>query len=395
MSGRSMERESYSEFSRRIHAATGGRRIPVTATIEVTRRCNNRCVHCYTNLPAGDAVAQREEMSLDEHRRLLDELAKLGTLWLLYTGGEPFLRKDFITIYKDAKRRGFLITIFTNGTLLDDATASVLADWRPFAIEITLYGHTRETYERVSRVPGSFERCREGVRRMVERGLPLRLKSTVFRENVHELGAMKKWAEKLGVEFRFDAMINPRIDGGMQPLSSRLSPAEIVELDIGDEKRIQEWGDFCARHPVTKGVEGSGLLYSCGAAWNTLMVDPSGRIFPCGMIRQAPYDFVSGRVENAWHGHLLSLRTALATRTTRCTRCGLAAMCGMCPAYGFLENGDPEEPVDFLCHVAHLRAYALRMEIPPHGDCPYCPGGDHYDEIRRELMHLGALVVGG
>ena len=76
------------------------------------------------------------------------------------------------------------------------------------------------------------------------------------------------------------------------------------------------------------------------------------------------------------------------TRQTKCVACEIKAMCGMCPANGELENRDPEEPVDFLCQVAHLRAYALGIPIPPHGDCEYFKGGNRYDELMRWLVAL-------
>ncbi len=108
-------------------------------------------------------------------------------MWLLFTGGEIFARKDFLDIYTHAKKRGLLITLFTNGTQITPAIADYLADWRPFAIEITLYGRTRETYERLTRVPGSFDRCMRGIRLLKERGLPLKLKTVAVTINRHEM----------------------------------------------------------------------------------------------------------------------------------------------------------------------------------------------------------------
>ena len=126
------------------------------------------------------------ELSTDELRRIIDEIADAGCLWLLFTGGEIFARKDFLEIYTHAKQRGLLISLFTNGTQVTPAIADYLAVWRPFAIEITLYGRTRETYERLTGVPGSFDRCMRGIRLLKERGLPLKLKSVAVTINRHE-----------------------------------------------------------------------------------------------------------------------------------------------------------------------------------------------------------------
>ena len=173
-----METVSYGAFSQSFHERTMRQHLPLNATIEVTRRCPLTCVHCYNNLPMSDHEASSSELSYQELCRILDEMAEAGCLWLLFTGGEIFARRDFLDIYTYAKRKGFLITLFTNGTLITPRIADYLAVWRPFAIEITLYGRTRDTYERLTGVPGSYDKClkdlllerRLAPRRQVRRG---------------------------------------------------------------------------------------------------------------------------------------------------------------------------------------------------------------------------------
>ena len=106
-----------------------------------------------------------------------------GCRWLLLTGGEPFLRPDFLDIYTNANKKGLLLTLFTNGTLLTPRSADLLAERRPFAIEITLYGATQQTYERITGIPGSYARCRRGIDLLLERNLPLKLKTMVMTLN--------------------------------------------------------------------------------------------------------------------------------------------------------------------------------------------------------------------
>src|SRR3990170_6933236 len=166
-----METVSYGVFSQTFHERTMRLQLPLSGTIEVTRRCPLTCVHCYNNLPMADAEARRAELTCDEHCRILDELAEAGCLWLLYTGGEIFARRDFLDIYTYAKKKGFLLTLFTNGTLVTPRVADHLAAWRPFAIEITLYGRTKQTYERLTGIPGSYEQCMRGIHLLKERGL--------------------------------------------------------------------------------------------------------------------------------------------------------------------------------------------------------------------------------
>jgi len=380
----------YTEFSKRIHGRISPTsRQPANATIEVTRRCNLACIHCYNNLAPGDPEARAQELSLEEHQRILDEIAHAGTLWILFTGGEVFARADFLDIYRYAKQKGFLITLFTNGIAINESRADVLAEWRPFAIEITLYGHTQETYERLTGMAGSFARVRKTVDILLERGLPLRLKTVVLKENRHELSAMKEYAEKLGVEFKFDAMINPRLDGSLAPLATRLDPIEVVALDLQDRKRLEAWDQFCEHfHGPAQPQGREDRLYHCGGAVNSFSISPYGELGLCGFSQNDLFDLREGSFEEGWDSFLGKVVERHAKTVTKCTACHLKALCGMCPACGELENGDPEEPVDFLCHVAHLRAHILELEIPSHGECEYCPGGRHHKLLLSELQKL-------
>ncbi|PYV81622.1 MAG: radical SAM/SPASM domain-containing protein, partial [Acidobacteria bacterium] len=114
---------SYGEFSLGLHRYFGDKRVPVEASLEMTRRCPLECQHCYNNLPMSDLAARNRELSKEEYEQLLTELADMGVIWLLFTGGEIFARKDFLEIYTFAKQKGFLITLFTNGILINEKIA--------------------------------------------------------------------------------------------------------------------------------------------------------------------------------------------------------------------------------------------------------------------------------
>ncbi len=370
-----MEQIPYADFSGRMHKESAAARTPLSGSIEVTRRCPLRCVHCYNNLPAHDKVRSRE-LTYEEHCRILDELAEAGCLWLLYTGGEIFLRTDFLGIYAYAKKKGLLITLFTNGVLINREIADCLAEWPPFMIEITLYGQTRQTYERVTGVSGSYERCLAGIELLRERALPLRLKTVVLTINKHELEGMRSFAKGLGLEFRFDAMVNARLDQSPGPLAVRVQPEEAIELDLADHRVVTQWKTFATRF---KGpVHGPGNwdnLFHCGAGVSSFSIDPYGDLQACGFCAGDGWNLRLGRFREGWENTIKQARSKKITRVTRCTRCEIKALCGMCPAMGELENGDPEEPVEYLCHTAHLRTKALGLSVPLHGDCPYCETG--------------------
>lgn len=368
-----METLRYTDFSQALHQRLLTQRLPTSGSLEVTRRCPSKCVHCYNSLPLGDQEAQSRELSFEEHCRILNALAEAGCLWLLFTGGEIFAREDFLDIYTYAKQRGFLITLFTNGMLMNPEIADYLAEWRPFSIEVSLYGITQETYERVTRTPGSYEKCMRGIQLIRQRGLPLKLKTMAVTLNKHEIWEMQEFVEgKLGLEFRFDAMINPCLDCSQSPLAVRLSPQEVVELDLQDPKRAKEWRRFAERFNGPVHAPGRfDELYHCGGGMNSFAIDPYGMLGTC-VLSYNGYNLRSGSFREGWENYLFHLRQKKITRLTKCIHCEIKAMCGMCPANGELESRDAEEPVDFLCRVAHLRAKALGFPIKPHGECEYC-----------------------
>jgi radical SAM protein with 4Fe4S-binding SPASM domain len=385
-----LEALSYSDWSLGIHNLSVTKRVPIGAAIEITRRCNNSCAHCCNNLPLKDQSARQKELSAKEHFRILDEIAAAGCLWVLFTGGEIFARKDFLDIYSHAKRQGFLITLFTNGTLITPDIADYLVEWPPFYIEITLYGRTRQTYEEVTGIPGSYDRCLQGIRLLTERNLPLKLKTMALTLNRHEIWQMKHFVEEdLGLEFRFDALINPRYDCSQSPLEVRLTPVEAVELDLLDPKRVAEWKNFAIKFGgPPNSPEEARQLWRCGGGLNAFAVDPYGLLRMCSLSQDDAYDLRQGNFQQGWEQALYKLRQKRITRQTKCVTCGIRSMCGMCPANAQLECMDAEAPVDFLCQVAHLRAYCFGIPVPPHGDCEYCEGGSRHQEIMQKINKI-------
>jgi radical SAM protein with 4Fe4S-binding SPASM domain len=264
----------------------------------------------------------------------------------------------------------------------------MLVNWRPFSIEITLYGYTRQTYERLTGIPGSHARCMRGIRLLLDRGLPLSLKTVAVSTNRHELDDMRRFAEEeLGVEFKFDTDINPRIDCSQSPLAVRLTPEEAVALDLEHPKRGEEWVRF-AHQVDAEELPPADEVYQCGGGVQTFAIDPYGRLSICVLSEAHKYDLRGGTFIDGWNGFVLHQRLKKITRPTKCTGCAMKAMCGMCPANGELENGDPEAPVDYLCRVAHLRSMTLGIPVTPHGDCEYCEGGSGHAALAASASRL-------
>jgi radical SAM protein with 4Fe4S-binding SPASM domain len=347
---------SYVQFGERLNRQVLEKRIPVNGSIELTFRCNLRCAHCYCNLPASEQDAINNELKTEEILRIFDQIADAGCLWLLITGGEPLLRKDFFETYIYAKKKGFLITLFTNGTLMTPEIADHLTEWPPHSVEITLYGATRSTYEKITGVPGSFERCKKSIDLLLERKLPLELKTMAMTLNHDEVFQIKEFAEGLGVKFRFDPVLNSRLDGSKAPCNLRLSPEEVIDLDLGDEKRVKEWQRFCEKFI---GPHPSDYLFVCGAGLSNFHIDPYGQMTACLMTRFREYDLRRGSFAEGWYQWMPEFLKLKPTGDYPCGKCDLIALCGQCPGWAWLEHASPESPVDYLCQIAHLRAQAF------------------------------------
>lgn len=339
----------YGDFSKRLHSSVVKDRIPIGGSIDLTNHCNLDCVHCYIR-EAGSADA----LDTAQLCRVLDEIAAAGCLWLLLTGGEPLIRKDFRDIYKHAHGNGMLINLFTNATLMTEEMADFLAERPPFAAEVSLYGMSEETYSAVTGVSGAFDRCMDGIRMLNDRGIPLRLKSMILTLNSGELDEMMEFASSMDAEFRYDTNIHGRVDGGKDPCKYRLTPEQIVELDLRDRRRISALREF-VDYATSTGID-KDRVFHCGAGLNSFHIGADGKLYMCMMYRNEGYDLMKGSFSDGWNGLIQDLRFHKATSENKCASCEHYFLCGQCPGWGQVEEGDKMEASRFLCKLAHLRA---------------------------------------
>jgi radical SAM protein with 4Fe4S-binding SPASM domain len=336
------------------------RRLPVSGTIETTFRCNLDCVHCYVNQPVGDRAARARELDTERLKTLVDEVAEAGGLHLLLTGGEVLVRPDFPEVYLHALRRGLRVTVFTNGTLVTERIADLFDEYRPAGVEITLYGITPETYERVTRVPGSFARCLEGIRRLVARGIPLKLKAMALTWNVDEVPRMRAFARELGLPFAHDSLLNGRVDCGANRNSElQLPPEKAVALDLDDPDTMRRYRFALAGFEAGVEPPDGEHLYTCGAGQIAFTVDPTGQLQLCQTSRRSGFDLKSGTFARGWNEHFPRLREKKWQTQSACRRCSLISLCGSCAGANELEHGDPETVVAQFCEITHLRADAV------------------------------------
>ena len=315
------------EWANRMLAPLGTARYPLSASIELTERCNLNCVHCYINQPANSQSAKAREMSTEQVKFVLDQMAEAGTLFLMITGGEVLLRPDFEEIYLYAKRLGFLLTIFTNGTMITTEVADLFAQFPPRLIEITLDGATAETFEAVTDVRGSFSQCMRGIRLLQERNLPLLVKTVFLTLNIHEQQAVQNLAAELGLKHRYDSTIWPRLDGTKSPYRYRLAPEQTLAMDLADPKRTEAWyqnAEKFAGLPVR-----SHLVFTCGSGFRSFHINCAGEISLCMMVRKPSYSLLELPFQEAWE-KLGEMRTYQRMLGTACESCAANDLCNQC-----------------------------------------------------------------
>src|SRR5439155_20764092 len=354
----------YQEFSLSVHTRAGHTRTVVNAQIELTYGCNLHCVHCYTdcyNRP--DLI--RQELSYEEVTGVLDQLAAEGCLWVCFTGGEIFMRKDFLDIYAYAKQKGFLITLFTNGTMFTEAIADFLKEHPPLSIEVSCHAATEETFDRITQVKGSFQRFLNGIRLLVERGLPIKIKTKAMTVNRHELDQIKAFVEGLGMQFRLGTVIYPRLNGDLTPTTYRLSPEEVVALESQEEG---DGGpeDRCTEAGIEIGPPPDDRLFRCGCGTTAVQINAWGKLGACTWVNNPRIDLRQTTVADAIAEVFPHIRGARYQGETACRTCHVYSLCDKMPANAADEAGGPEQPVAHFCRVAYQRAH--RMGIP--GECP-------------------------
>jgi radical SAM protein with 4Fe4S-binding SPASM domain len=338
------------EFGRDLIQKWIASKVPLSGTMELDLRCNLKCHHCYRDGEWPPGVLNTNEVI-----SVLDQIAAAGTIWLLLTGGEIFLRRDFFEIYHHARQRGLLVTLFTNGTVLTEKIADQLAELPPYSIEVTLYGYSKETYEGVTGVAGSRQKCYRGVELLLERKLPLKLKTMVLKTNQHEFMDMFAFAESQGVPFKWDTQINPNFDGSLMPCNVRLSPKEAVDLEFSVPKRVQEYQQYFEQRKDFR----TQKVFACGAGSRTFHIDPYGMMKMCLLLREPEFSLREMSFQRIWDEMFPPVYSRLRNAEHQCNSCNLVSLCGKCPGWSQMEKGDMEARVEYSCEVGHRRAHVL------------------------------------
>jgi len=346
------------EYLKKFNQKAAQMRIPLSGSLALTHRCNMRCVHCYLGPQKNQSAMGKNEMNTNQVLSVINEITEAGCLNLLITGGEPLLRADFVDIYRHTKKKGLLVTVFSNGTLISHKILELFDDLPPHVIEITIYGATCATHERITGVKGSYEKCVRGIKQLLNHKVNVRLKTILMTYNQHEFFDMEDMAKNLGVKFRFDAAIFPCLNGEKAPISLRVSAKDAVEKEFSNEKRQKDWQNFFEKQ---KEAAVPDTRYNCGAGLTNFHIDPYGNLQPCVMTNKYKYSLLNGKFLAHWHNEIAHFRRQKVSDGYVCNQCKKRLLCGFCPAFFELENGSEEIHSGYLCAMGQYRFEQLAV----------------------------------
>lgn len=339
-----------------------GQRVPNSMTVELTRRCNFACTHCYCRLPAAGPTPQ-PELTTAQWERIIRESVDEGVLFALFTGGEPLLRPDFRELWRLGRQLGLISILFTNGLLVDAEMADFLAEWTPRQVSISLYGATEESYRQVTGREGMHRRVLQSVDLLLERGVIVEVRSIITRANLHEIKALREQSARYQELFKWDAeLIGSYPDSLGQPASVRLTPQELFAVESEDAVRMAEWREMAQQWtPAPPSPENP---FRCGIARSEFHLNPYGGMHPCVGLETVELDLLQMSVHDAWEALPEAIRQVVRAPGP-CQSCGLPPICRQCPADAILEGALPGWPLPERCEMARLRAASLGLPVPP------------------------------
>lgn len=327
-------------------------RQPLVATIELSPTCNLNCIHCYL----GKHRVTDMGLSFEQVKEILDQLAYAGVLHLAITGGECTVRKDICQIYEYAKKKGFLVTLFTNGVSIPDELYELFKIYPPFLVDISLYGASDDTYELVTgkrvfnKVINTFEKLKE-------LNVVFGIKTPVMKQNEKDFKAMYEIAERYAVSYRTGYVILPTIDAEDYPIDFMISAQKMITLEVSDRiiseigfqdaDIVNRWGELFDQGEFVP-------LFICNPGVNDVIVDFKGNVCPCAGFRHIGKNIFESSFQEIWNGFAY-LKQIPATARNKCMRCQSRYFCRVCPAEQELRTGDLESVSPEICHFANAK----------------------------------------
>ncbi len=321
--------------------------VPISVHVDVTYRCNERCVHCYLD---HDDLG---EMTTAEIKDVLDQLAEAGVFFLVLSGGEVFMRRDFLEIVAYARRLLFNVKIKTNGVMIREAEARRIRELGVEQIQISVYSHRAEVHDGITKLPGSLKHTVEAIRFLKAQGLKVTMANVLMTENVGDGAGVIALAKELGVHYTLDPTITPKIDGDTSILALR-PPSEELKNVFRNSDLVGDVEEFCAPPPPP----GEDIMegYPCSAGHTACYISPYGDVFPCVQFPLPTGNVRHQKFLDIWRGspELEQVRSIRAKDLPVCSTCSHVGTCTRCPGLAYME-GNMRGPSTADCEKSFQR----------------------------------------
>ena len=321
--------------------------VPLSAQIDVTYRCNERCVHCYLDHD------DHGEMTTAEIKHLLDEMAEAGVFILTFSGGEIFVRKDFFEILEYARELTFCVKLKTNAILIREQEAARLRDLGIESIQISIYSHRAEVHDAITLVPGSLKRSVDAIRFLKAQGLKVVIANVLMTSNMQDYQGVRALAAELGIECTLDPTVTPMMDGDRSILQLGVDQKALREV-FRDPALVGNVDEFCAI--PAKADEETFDSIPCSAGHSACYVSPYGDVFPC-----VQFPLPSGNVRqqkflDIWQHspQLEEVRSIRARDLPTCSSCAHVGTCTRCPGLAYMQ-GNMRGPSNADCEKSFQR----------------------------------------
>lgn len=344
---------------------------PASGSLELSPLCNLNCDMCYVRLTPAELAAQGRLRTAEEWLALAEQMQRAGVLFLLLTGGEPLLYPGFRTLFSGLKRMGFILTVNTNGTMIDEDWADFFAAHRPRRVNITLYGADGAAYARLCHAPDGFERTMRGIRLLRERNVDVRVGASVTKANRADVDRIAEIARECGAALNVDPYMTPAVRERMRPFEeqARLTPEDAAGVRVAHMRReLGEEQFHLYADAVTRAVDGGEtppprMDMGCLAGRCSFAVNWQGQMRPCVMMERPSVPVFDVGFEEGWR------RVSEGIQQIRispdCIACPVQPLCPTCAASAYWETGSMDGVPDYLCRytwetVRLLRAAAGR-----------------------------------
>ena len=321
--------------------------IPLAAQIDLTYRCNERCIHCYLDHD------DHGEMSTAEITGLLDQMAEAGVFYLTLSGGEIMMRRDFFQILEHARARTFSVKLKTNAVMIRQAEAERIRALGVESVQVSIYSHRPEVHDAITKLPGSLQRSLAGMRLLKAQGLKIIVADVLMGANVLDYAGVKALAAELGAEFTIDPTITPMMDGDRSILSLNVDQAALREV-FRDQALVGNVEEFCA--PPQGADEDTLNALPCSAGHTACYVSPYGDVYPCVQFPMACGNVRRQKFVDIWRHspQLQEVRSITLREMPSCSQCVHGGSCTRCPGLAYME-GNMRGPSYQDCEKSYAR----------------------------------------